>query len=99
VDLYGVIDVLAIHPERGILGVQACSDGGKRGSDVGAHVAKALAEPRLAIWLAAGGRFEIWGWGKRGAAGKRKLWTLRRNRIRLVGDGHEEPVLRVEEAA
>ncbi len=38
---------------------------------------KALAEPRLRQWLDAGGRFEIWSWGKRGGRGERKLWTLR----------------------
>lgn len=28
-------------------------------------------------WLAAGNRIQVWGWGRRGAAGSRKLWTLR----------------------
>ncbi len=90
-DLLGCIDIVAVHPDRGILGVQACSDGGTRGSDVGTHVTKALAEPRLATWLQAGGKFEVWGWGKRGAAGARKLWTLRRQRVAL--NWHDELIV------
>ena len=72
-DLYGCIDILAVHPEHGILGVQATTT-----SNAAARVSKALAEPRLVTWLAAGASFEVWGWAKRGPAGKRKLWTLRR---------------------
>ena len=35
-------------------------------------------------WLQGGGRFEVWGWAKRGKAGARKLWTLSRRRVKLV---------------
>lgn len=76
-DLFGIIDIIAIHAELGIIGIQATS-----GSNHSARVAKALAEPRLAKWLAAGGRFEIWSWAKRGPRGGRKTWQVRRQEIR-----------------
>jgi hypothetical protein len=61
-DLFGVADVLAVHPRDGLfLLVQATSAG---------HVADRLQRCRsraeLALWLRAGGRFEVWGWGPRG---------------------------------
>lgn len=71
VDLFGVIDILACTPE-GILGIQATSD-----ANVSARVAKAEAEPRLQAWFQSGGRFAVWGWGKKGPRGKVKHWTLR----------------------
>lgn len=83
VDLFGVIDIVAIAPpfdkdgngwpEPGaIVGIQACA-----GGDHATRRAKILAEPRAQEWIDAGGRLELWSWSKRGAAGKRKLWTLR----------------------
>ena len=80
IDLFGVIDVVAVMPGVGIVGIQTTS-----GSCHAARRAKALAEPRLAAWLASGGRFEIWSWGNRGERGKRKEWTLRREEI-FAGD-------------
>jgi hypothetical protein len=71
IDLFGVIDIVAITPS-GILGIQATS-----GSNHSARVAKALEEPRLRAWLAAGGKFAVWSWAKKGEREKRKLWTLR----------------------
>jgi hypothetical protein len=72
IDLFGVIDIVAIQSD-GILGIQVTT---------GAHHAnrmqKAKAEPRLAAWLVAGARFEVWSWSK-----KRKLWTLRAEALRL----------------
>lgn len=80
IDFLGCIDVLAVRPDRGILGVQCTAD---NGGHVANRVAKSLAEPRLTTWLASGGKFEVWGWGKRGGVGARKLWTLRRQGIVL----------------
>lgn len=71
VDLFGVIDIVAITP-NGILGIQACA-----GSSHAARRTKIGAEPRAAEWVHAGGMLEIWSWSKRGGAGKRKTWTLR----------------------
>ena len=73
-DLFGVIDILAIHPDYGIFGVQTTSD---NGGIVAKHVHKCKAEPRLLVWLESGGKFIIHGWGKRGPRGKRKVWTCR----------------------
>lgn len=75
VDLFGVIDIVAIAAVPGrkvILGIQACA-----GTDHAKRRDKILAEPRVAEWIAANGHLELWSWSKRGAAGKRKLWTLR----------------------
>jgi hypothetical protein len=72
-DLFGVADVLAVHPrDRVFLLVQATS------ADHVAHrLRKARARQELALWLKAGGRFEVWGWFKR--AGR---WTVKRVEIR-----------------
>lgn len=72
-DLYGFIDVLAIKEgEPGVLAVQATSD-----SNVAARITKISALPAAQVWLKSGNRIVVWGWGKKGKAGKRKLWTLR----------------------
>jgi hypothetical protein len=82
VDLFGVIDLVAIKPprmsssgavERGqIIAIQACA-----GSSHSARLAKILAEPRAKQWVEAGGLLELWSWSKRGARGKAKRWALR----------------------
>lgn len=85
VDLFGVIDLIAIVPpadpleprpvvgDRGyILAIQACA-----GSTHANRRDKILAEPRAREWVEAGGHLELWSWSQRGAKGKRKLWTLR----------------------
>lgn len=82
VDLFGIIDLIAVMPGVGILGVQATS-----GSNHAARIAKANAEPRLKTWLASGGRFEVWSFAKQGARGKRKVWVLRREEIKPL-DGY-----------
>lgn len=93
-DLFGVIDIVAVRAESSkILGVQATS-----GSNASARVVKSLAERRLALWLMAGGAFEVWSWAKQGPRGKRKLWTLRRQAIRVEINWHDEPQLVVEAA-
>jgi len=80
-DLFNVIDIIAAHPQRGILGVQTTS-----GAHAADRKAKALDEPKLLPWLRSGGNFEVWSWEKQGARGKRKLWTLRRQVFRLMGE-------------
>lgn len=71
-DLFGVIDLIALDDKPGCLGIQATSTG-----NMVARINKAKAEPRLRTWLERGNRFVVWGWAKRGPAGKRKLWRLR----------------------
>lgn len=61
-DLFGFIDVLAIHPERGTLAIQATS-----GSNLSKRVAKIRAEANALIWLHAGRGYhqiEVWAWRK-----------------------------------
>lgn len=74
VDLFGVIDLIAIRPWQaaGILAIQACA-----GDSHAARRDKILAEPRARQWIEAGGHLELWSWSKRGDRGARKLWTLR----------------------
>lgn len=92
VDLYGCIDILALAdphlfiPYGGtpaerwdLIGIQVTS-----ASNHAARRAKALAEPRIKHWLQAGCRFEVWSYGRKGAKGKRKLWTLRIEQLNLT---------------
>jgi len=73
-DLFGCIDIVVLDGgPGGPLGVQVTS-----GSHVANRLAKAQEEPRISAWLASPARFEVWGFSKKGAAGKRKLWELRR---------------------
>lgn len=72
VDLFGVIDIVALEPGRqGVLGIQACTTG-----DQSKRLAKILSEPRALAWIGAGNRLAIWGWSKKGARNKRKTWVL-----------------------
>lgn len=80
-DLFGVIDVLALDPVRGFVGVQCCA-----GSGFNAHWIKMTQEraQESLDWLKTpGGVLELWGWRrlkvKRG--GKAMVW---RPRIREI---------------
>lgn len=89
VDLFGVIDLVALVPPidpdgngwfdpGAILGIQATT--GPHHAD---RRTKILAEPRAKEWVEAGGRLEIWTWSKRvamrkdGSKAKMPKWTLR----------------------
>ena len=76
-DLFGCIDIVAAHPELGILGVQATT---------GAHHAtrwkKAIGCP-VHDWLAGGGHLQIWSWTKKGKQGERKQWSCRVQQVVL----------------
>lgn len=76
VDMFGLFDAVAVKADvPGVLGIQACRDG-----DVAAHFDKTQLEYQakmLAIWKAAGNKAVIWGWGKKGPRGERKVWTCR----------------------
>jgi hypothetical protein len=72
VDLFGCIDILAFKADvPGVLGVQATT-----ADHAAERMEKAKAEPRMMSWLVAGmgRRFQVWGWRKVGARGKRKTW-------------------------
>lgn len=74
-DLFGILDIIAVHPiKKEVLGIQATSE---KGGNVSKHQKKIEGNKNLETWLQSGCKFEIWGWAKKGKAGKRKLWTLR----------------------
>lgn len=77
VDLFGWIDIIALDRlQNAIVGIQTTS-----GSNHSARREKGLAEPRMAQWKACGGKLEIISWSKKGKAGKRKVWTMRREEV------------------
>ncbi len=71
-DLWGFCDLLCYHPTTGqIMFIQTTS-----GANVAARLAKLRANEH-AVSLARHYRVEVHGWAKRGARGKRKMWSLR----------------------
>jgi len=82
-DLFGCIDVLALDPHRGVIGVQSC------GQDFSGHKQKLVEERAQEVtdWLATPGTaLELWGWRKvklqRG--GKAMRWKPRLARLTLI---------------
>lgn len=82
-DLFGIIDVLALDPERGVVGVQSC------GSDFAAHYRTLTVDraQETIDWLTTPGTsLELWGWRKvklqRG--GKAMRWAPRVQEITLA---------------
>ena len=76
IDLFGIIDVLALDPERGVVGIQCC------GADFAAHKRKLLEERAQDTldWLSTPGTvLEIWSWRKVKAkrGGKAMVWRPR----------------------
>src|SRR4029077_9229785 len=71
-DLFGCIDIVAMDPGVGmvnarIIGIQ-CTTGAHH-ADRSAKIAE---EPRMRLWLEAGGKLEVWRGGEQGARGERK---------------------------
>ena len=84
-DLFGIIDVLALDPEKGVIGIQST------GQDFAGHKNKLLEERNQECrdWLATPGTaLELWGWRKiklkRG--GKAERWAPRVAVIILEGE-------------
>lgn len=94
-DLFGCIDILAVMPLRGVVGIQSCSGGATDtgGGDLAKHLLKCAQEPRLITWLNSGGQFWVLSWRK-GAArpGSRSLWRCRVMVARVVGGNAPSPV-------
>lgn len=102
-DAFGFGDILACHPTKGILLVQATSR-----PNVSARVTKATAPEivgaskvapmtrenplrlNLLAWLHAGGHFEVWGWYRY----KKGRWARRIVRVEISPSG----LLRCEDA-
>jgi hypothetical protein len=68
VDLFGVIDIVAIGA-IGIIGLQSCSDSGRS-----EHRKKLLESPLARQWVSAGGRLWLVTWGKHPNP-KRVMWA------------------------
>jgi hypothetical protein len=82
-DFIGCVDILAFRVgEAGVLAVQATS-----ADNISARVKKSVTLPALKTWLAAGNRFEVWGWAQRGNKGK---WVVK---IVSVQAGDMRPVV------
>ena len=83
-DLFGCIDIIALHPGESspgsIWGVQATSD-----DNHSKRRDKILASDKAVLWLRCGGRLTLWSWGLKGPAGKRKRWTARVEEFVLSG--------------
>ena|SRR3990167_11245130 len=79
-DLFGFIDLIALDPERGIIGVQCCAGGGHA-----THRTKILENEIAPEWLETGGKIEIWSWSKRKLkrGGKAMRWIPRVEEITL----------------
>lgn len=74
-DFCGFADLIAFHPDQNeTLAVQACTDDGGAQK----HIHKLLILYAVGAWIKQPSRrLEVWAWGKRGAKGERKVWTLR----------------------
>ena len=76
-DFLGFIDILGLRSgDKGMLGVQSTS-----GANFSSRLKKSLSLDTLDLFIHNGNIFEVHGWAKRGARGKRKTWQCRRLRI------------------
>jgi hypothetical protein len=82
-DLFGIVDVLVLDPQRGFVGVQCCARTGYSN-----HFRKLTEDCSQACidWLTTpGGKLEIWAWGKvkivRG--GKAERWEFKIRELTL----------------
>ena len=73
-DAFGFGDLLCCSPTKGIMLVQAT--GGTSTSNFHSRVDKIKSEPRAAIWLASGGRIQVWSWEKVADTKERALRIL-----------------------
>ena len=85
-DLFGIIDVLALDPQIGVIGVQSC------GNSFSAHRRKILEQRQQETveWLSTPGTsFELWSWRKikLNRGGKAMRWSPRVARICLDNSG------------
>jgi hypothetical protein len=71
-DLWGMLDIVEVGEDGRFHGHQPTSD-----SNVSAHILKLRKAKHYEQFLRDGARLFVWGWGKKGARGERKLWTCR----------------------
>ena len=75
-DLFGFVDIVAIDDSGFVRWLQVTST-----DHMTNRIAKIEGDEKMRMvagCISVGGYVEVWGWAKRGAKGKRKLWTLRR---------------------
>lgn len=73
-DLFGFADLIAAHPfTRSIMLIQVTS-----AANVSARLSKSRSKPELAVWIRAGGAFEVHGWKQ--VDGR---WRVRRVAVQL----------------
>ncbi len=71
-DLFGVFDIVAVHPERKVIvGVQVTTD-----KNLAARRTKMLESQKARAWCHAGGRAVIHAWGKEGK-GRGRRWRVK----------------------
>jgi len=69
-DLFGWIDIVALHPDhKGVLGVQCTT-----GSNLSARIKKADALPAYHLWLSCGNAAEFFGWRKLKTGKIQRTW-------------------------
>lgn len=72
-DLFGFIDIVCLRASnKGILGIQTTSM-----DNINARVKKIKDNPIHKLWLECENRLVVQGWGKKGAKGKVKHWTIK----------------------
>lgn len=76
-DIWGA-DILARQGQL-LMAIQATSS-----TNHSARVEKARANPDTLNWLNCGVPYYVYSWGKKGARGKRKLWTLKITQLSLT---------------
>lgn len=78
-DLFGWIDIVALHPDKkGVLGVQCTS-----GANLAARIAKAEALPAYSLWLNCGNAAEFFGWRKLKTGKVQRTWQPLIRRVDL----------------
>jgi hypothetical protein len=85
-DLFGILDIIALDPQRGVVGIQST------GADFAGHLRKLLEERAQEThdWLSTPGTvLELWGWRKVKLArgGKAERWAPRVRQITLEDVG------------
>ena len=79
-DLFGFIDILALVPGKGIVGIQCTSDAHRAD-----HRTKILENEIMPEWIKYGGKVELWTWGKHKLqrGGKAERWSANIEEINL----------------
>lgn len=79
-DLFGFIDIVALHPDKkGLLGVQTTS-----GANLSARIIKAESLPAFSLWLRCGNAVEFHGWRKIITGKVQRTWQPIIRRIDLA---------------